>query len=226
MADDEAAGPGWIKLWDEGYDADKKQWCTEKLIDTNGLLSFEIPKGLPAGYWLFRPELLALHEADKGDPQFYVGCAQVFVESSNTAPLKVPVDQSVSIPGHVEAGETALTFNIYAPHFPYPVPGPKVFEVPPPKGGEVEIAGPTVPKQTQGAIPANYIVKNANWVGMEVPAYQNEGGCWAASENCWKQTGKCYEKAMPTGDAGCGAVSDVLAYIRGEISISCHSRRI
>ncbi len=207
MANDEAAGPGWIKLWDEGYDATTKKWCTEKLIDNNGLLSFEIPTGLPAGYWIFRPELLALQEANKDDPQFYVGCAQVFVQSSNTGVLNVPADRSVSIPGHVHASEAGLTFNIYTPSFPYPVPGPKVFAVPPPKNGEVDTTGPSVPKQTQGIIPSHYIVKNANWIGVEVPDYKDERGCWAASENCWKQAGTCYNTAPPTGNAGCVAVS-------------------
>ncbi|KAI1133611.1 family 61 glycoside hydrolase [Nemania abortiva] len=205
MANDKAAGPGWIKLWDEGYDAAAKKWCTEKLIDNNGLLSFEIPEGLPAGYWLFRPELLALHEADKGDPQFYVGCAQVFVQSSNTAALKIPADRSVSIPGHVHANDAGLTFNIYTPSFPYLLPGPKVFAVPPPSKGEVDTTGPSVPKQTQGVIPSKYIVKNANWIGVEVPDYGDEKGCWASSENCWKQAGTCYDTAPPTGDVGCVA---------------------
>ncbi|KAI1738771.1 family 61 glycoside hydrolase [Xylaria scruposa] len=203
MANDVAAGPGWIKLWDEGYDATAKKWCTEKLIDNDGLLSFEIPEGLPAGYYLFRPELLALHEATKGDPQFYVGCAQVFVQSSNTAALNVPTDLSVSIPGHVQGNNAGLTFNIYAPSFPYPLPGPKVFTIPPPK--EVDTTGSSVPRQTQGVIPSSYIVKNANWIGVEVPDYSTEGGCWAASENCWKQAGECYDAAPPTGDDGCRA---------------------
>ncbi|KAJ2981186.1 hypothetical protein NUW58_g6751 [Xylaria curta] len=205
MSKDEAAGPGWFKLWDEGYDATTKKWCTEKLMDSKGLLSFEIPEGLPAGYWLFRPELLALHDADKGDPQFYVGCAQVFVQSSNTAALNVPADRSVSIPGHVSANHAGLTFNIYRPSFPYLLPGPNVFAVPTPKNG-IDTTGPSVPSQTQGIVPPNYIVKNANWVGVEVPDYHNEGGCWASSDNCWKQVDTCYDTSPPTGSAGCSAM--------------------
>ncbi|KAI2635084.1 lytic polysaccharide monooxygenase [Xylaria nigripes] len=208
MASDQATGPGWIKLWDEGYDSATNKWCTEKLIDNNGLLSFEIPQGLPAGYWFFRPELLALHEASKGDPQFYVGCAQVFVQSSNTTPLNVPADKSVSIPGHVHASDPGLTFNIYTPSFPYPLPGPKVFSVPRPGSKDVATDGPSIPKQMQGVIPSNYIVKNANWVGIEVPDYNNEAGCWAASDNCWKQANVCYNSAPPTGDVGCKAWED------------------
>jgi len=206
MSKNSATGSGWIKLWDEGYDGTAKKWCTEKLIANKGLLSFEIPEGLPAGYWLFRPELLALHEADKGDPQFYVGCAQVFVQSSNTAALEIPADRKVSIPGHVHASDPGLTFNIYAPKFPYPLPGPKVFTVPPPKNGPVDTTGSSVPKQAQGVIPSHYVVKNANWIGVEVPEYRNEKGCWASSDSCWKQVGTCYDTAPPTGDAGCIAM--------------------
>jgi hypothetical protein len=206
MANQEAAGPGWIKLWDDGYDANAKKWCTEKLIDNKGLLSFHMPEGLPAGYWLFRPELLALHEADKGDPQFYIGCAQVFVQSSNTAALSVHADHSVSIPGHVHADDPGLTFNIYTASFPYRLPGPQVFAVPPPKNGEVDTTGPSVPRQTQGLISSKYIVKNANWIGVEVPDYTNEKGCWSSSENCWKQVNTCYDAAPPTGDTGCEAL--------------------
>ncbi|KAI0398848.1 glycosyl hydrolase family 61-domain-containing protein [Xylaria palmicola] len=198
VASDDVAGPGWIKLWDEGYDAAAKKWCTEKLIANKGLLSFEIPEGLPTGYWIFRPELLALHDATKGDPQFYVGCAQVFVRSGHTAALDVPAGRAVSIPGHVRADHAGLTFNVYAPSFPYPLPGPPVFAVPPPPKN-----GGSGPKQTQGVIPGNYIVKNANWVGVEVPDYTDERGCWASSEDCWRQAGACYEAAPPTGDAGC-----------------------
>ncbi|KAI0541229.1 family 61 glycoside hydrolase [Xylaria digitata] len=202
MANDKVTGPGWIKLWHEGYDSTTKKWCTEKLIDNDGLLSFEIPEGLPSGYWIFRPELLALHDANKGDPQFYVGCTQVFVQSSNIAALNVPTGYSVSIPGHVQAKEAGLTFNIYTPSFPYPLPGPNVFAIPPPKG-EVDTTGPSAPSQTRGVIPSNYIVKNANWVGVEVPDYKDEKSCWAASENCWKQAAACYNTAPPTGDDGC-----------------------
>ncbi|KAI1337426.1 lytic polysaccharide monooxygenase [Xylariaceae sp. FL0016] len=198
-----AAGSGWLKLWDEGYDATRGKWCTEKLMDANGLLSFAVPEGLPAGHWLFRPELLALHNAEKNDPQFYVGCAQVFVQTSNTAPLSMPATFNVSIPGHVKAGDPGLTFNIYAPHFPYPMPGPAVFVPPAPKTNSGKSGSGTGLVQTEGGVPADYLIKNANWVGVEVPDYMTEGGCWDSSEDCWKQAGRCYDTAPPSGSANC-----------------------
>ncbi|KAL7627691.1 hypothetical protein AAE478_001885 [Parahypoxylon ruwenzoriense] len=200
MQKDPAAGPGWIKLWEDGYNSSSGKWCTEKVIDNDGLMSINIPKSLPGGNWLFRPELLALHDADKGDPQFYTGCAQVFIESRNAAPLNVPKDQSVSIPGYVRSDEPALSFNIYEPQYPYPMPGPKVYE---PAKSKVSAASHMAIKQTEGKIPSDYLIKNANWVGVEVPDYSTEDGCWQAAWACWEQAQECYDSAPPTGSANC-----------------------
>ncbi|KAI0840745.1 glycoside hydrolase family 61 protein [Hypoxylon sp. FL0890] len=204
MAADSAAGPGWIKLWDEGYDDSSGKWCTEKLIDNNGLLSFKIPKFLPAGYWLFRPELLALHEADKGDPQFYTGCAQIYIEGDNTAALKVPAEYSVSIPGYVQASEPGLNFNIYSPKFPYPMPGPKVYT----PTGSASTSSSKAQTQAKGLVPSDYLIKNANWVGLEVADYSTEAGCWESSSACFDQAQKCYDSAPPTGGANCHVWED------------------
>ncbi|EEY14809.1 endoglucanase II [Verticillium alfalfae VaMs.102] len=75
---DPASGAGWVKLWHEGYNEDTGKWCVDNLIANNGLLSFELPSGLAKGNYLVRSEILALHQAySKGDPQYYVSCAQV-----------------------------------------------------------------------------------------------------------------------------------------------------
>ena len=128
-----ATTSGWFKIYEDGYDNNTNQWCTEKLIAANGLLSVTLPAGLPEGAYLVRPELLALHEAQVGDPQFYVGCAQVFVEASSSlsasssGPLVIPDGYEATIPGYVKAGDPSVAFNIYEPVFPYPIPGPPVF---------------------------------------------------------------------------------------------------
>ncbi|KAI1770270.1 glycoside hydrolase family 61 protein [Hypoxylon cercidicola] len=202
MATDSAAGPGWIKLWEDGYDDATGKWCTEKLIDNNGLMSVDLPQSLPGGNWLFRPELLALHNADKGDPQFYTGCAQVFVQSSSTTPLEVPTEYSVSIPGYVQADDPGLTFNIYSPQFPYTMPGPKVYEPTSPATIAASSSKVTL-KQTEGKLPSTYLIKNANWIGVEVADYSTEDGCWEASSACYDQAATCYDSAPPTGSANC-----------------------
>ena len=120
-ASNNAAGDGWFKIMEDGYDSGSKLWCTEKLIPNDGHLAATIPKDLTVGYYLVRPELLALHQADKTppDPQFYVGCAQIFLNSTGTG-TAAPTD-TVSIPGYVNMSTPAMTFNIWKVSTPRPM---------------------------------------------------------------------------------------------------------
>ncbi|KAF2800088.1 lytic polysaccharide monooxygenase [Melanomma pulvis-pyrius CBS 109.77] len=195
--DDEGAGDGWFKLWDDGYTASDKRWCTDRVIDNGGLLSVVLPKGLQGGYYLARPEILALHNANKGDPQFYTGCAQIFLESTGSL---VPAE-TVAIPGYVKAGEPSVSVNIYYGDdlSKYTTPGPAVAKLTSSSGSASE--GQT--SQTQGLRPAGCIAENGNWCGTEVPDYSDETGCWASGQKCWDQSEVCYDTAPPTGHAGC-----------------------
>ncbi|KAI1881224.1 hypothetical protein JX265_000050 [Neoarthrinium moseri] len=205
MASTPAAGPGWFKIWEEGYDDSAGKWCTEKLIAADGLMSVEIPPGLPSGNWLFRPELLALHNADKGDPQFYTGCAQVQVQGGNSGTLDVPAEYSVSIPGYVKYGDASVSFNIYPPVFPYPMPGPDVYTVPSSGASASSLSDTSSMKALGGAtlIPSDCLIKEGNWCGVEIADYSNEDGCWNASEECYNQAETCYASVGPTGNRNC-----------------------
>jgi hypothetical protein len=192
--EDKAIGDGWFKLFDHGYDASTKRWCTDDIIDNNGLLSVHLPKGLEGGYYLARPEILALHSASGGDPQVYTGCAQIFLESSgNLSP-----ESTVAIPGHMKYGEPSTSFNIYInKNAEYRLPGPKVAKL------IAKSGDPSTSTQTEGLKPEGCLVENANWCGKEVPSYSDEKGCWAASKECWAQGKTCWASMLPTGGAGC-----------------------
>jgi hypothetical protein len=173
--DDPAVGAGWFKIWDEGYDSKTSQWCTEKLIANDGYLSVDIPDDLAGGYYLVRPELLALHQADKTppNPQFYVGCAQIFLNSTGAAHPA----QTVSIPGYVTINDPSVLFNIYTPKWPYPMPGPEPFV----SGSSAAIKSKAALRpqtQSEGLLPGNAILTNANWWGVELDSYTTATGCW------------------------------------------------
>lgn len=192
--DDQGAGDGWFKIFEEGYDSSSGKWCTDKIIDNNGLLSVAVRKGLQGGYYLARPEIVALHKALNNQPEFYTGCAQVFLNSTGSL---VP-DSTVSIPGHVKQGEASMNFDIYSQNLAeYTLPGPNVAKLSP----GLSIA--SVESQTEGLKPEGCIVENGEWCGKEIPDYSDEKGCWTSDADCWKQSEDCYAKAPVTGQKGC-----------------------
>jgi hypothetical protein len=128
-------------------------------------LSINIPGDLAGGSYLVRPELLALHEADKNppDPQFYIGCAQIFLQSNGSA---VPSnDFTVSIPGYVNAEDASVNFDIYNPAWPYPMLGPTPYvEGVCNASGWVNAStdGVATMGQEEGLVPAGCVVENGN----------------------------------------------------------------
>lgn len=201
MFSDPAAGDGWTKFWHEGYDEDAGRWCTEKLIDNMGLLSVELPSGLPAGDYLVRTELLALHQAaSMDDPQYYVSCAQLHL-SDGPDDTSVLSSHAVSIPGHVDGSEPGNKFDIYKKPYqlPYEIPGPEPYS---PTGRP---SGSPSTAAFEGAIPDNCVTRQSNWCGIPLPDYSGEKGCWAAVEACFAQGSKCYDSTSPVGVKGCDA---------------------
>ncbi|KAE8155248.1 glycoside hydrolase [Aspergillus avenaceus] len=115
-------GSGWVKLAEDGYSDGK--WAVDRLIANKGKHSITMPD-VPAGNYLLRPEIIALHEGMReGGAQFYMECVQVKVtsEGSNTLP------SGVSIPGTYSADDKGILFDIYSSFDSYPIPGPAVWD--------------------------------------------------------------------------------------------------
>lgn len=198
MFSDRAAGGGWFKIWEDGYHPETDTWCVDTLIKNKGLLTVDLPTGLPSGYYLIRPEVLALHSAVSGDPQFYTSCAQIFIENGPEGPLEIPDEYEVSIPGYVSMDDPGLTYNLYQqkPLPEYEIPGPEVYIPSSKKSGS---------KQTQedGVIPEDRLIKNANWAAEPIAPYSDQTGCWAAAKSCWDQGDLCWKSSPPSGNANC-----------------------
>ncbi|KAK6206197.1 endoglucanase b [Colletotrichum tabaci] len=204
MASSAAVGPGWFKIWHEGYNESTQQWCVDQIIENKGFLDVELPSGLPAGYYLVRPELLALHQAfGLKDPQYYVGCAQIYIQSGPAGSLEIPSEYSVSIPGYIDGSEPGNAFNLYEKqHFPYPIPGPEPYN---PTGASANTKSDVT---FNGGVPSGCIIKNANWCGVKVKGYTSETGCWNAVEACYAQGDDCFSSAPPTGAKNCYVWND------------------
>ncbi|KAL1852587.1 hypothetical protein Plec18170_005718 [Paecilomyces lecythidis] len=236
-ASNNAAGDGWFKIWESVYDEAAGKWGTEKMIENDGHISVTIPSDIEGGYYLARTELLALHAAAQGDPQFYVGCAQLFIASNGTAkPSTVSIGQ-----GTYDLSMKGLAYNIYTTPLalPYPMFGPPVYQ--PGEGSDSgtavsstgvvstvtatalsstdtadSVVATGVPgnekrevlTQTEGLKPENCVFVNGNWCGLEVPDYNDQNSCWEASDNCWRQNDDCWNKTQPTGFNNCQIWSD------------------
>ena len=231
-ANGNAKGPGWFKIMEDGYDESSKLWCTEKLIQNDGHMAAQIPKDLAPGYYLMRPELLALHQADKTppDPQFYVGCAQIFLSSTGTVQPK----NTVSIPGYVDMNTPAMTYNVWSVplKLPFPDPGPPMYTDP---KSTRDLSQRDINVQTIGLKPADCVMQNGNWCGFMPPTYNDASTCYSvsikcsnilficcfktlimlqSSANCSTQTQSCYNSAGPTGGKNCHNWEDYCTQIR------------
>jgi len=188
-----AAGSGWFKIWNDGVV--NGQFCTDRLRKNNGTMTLKIPQDIEGGYYLFRAEHLALHEAkDIGGAQWYMGCAQLFVYS--TGGTYKP--QTVSIPGYVKATDPGVHFDYWNNMHPtnYQIPGPAPITTTQSGGGQVKV-------QSFNKGYSECIVSNGNWCGVSVPSFKNEDECYSSTEQCWNQASTCYSSAQATGDAGC-----------------------
>ena len=203
---DPGHGDGWFKVYDFGHDENNK-WCTEHLIEAGGLMSINIPQDLAGGYYLVRPELLSLHQSyespeNPSQPQFYTGCAQIFLDSPATG----KPDNTVSIPGYVKSSDANMKSNIYTDDsYPYPMHGPPVAKISSTNSRVRVKSRQSNGKQTEGLKPENCVDENGNWCGIELEAYNDLDGCLAQGENCWQQLVPCYKGAPPTGFQGCSA---------------------
>ncbi|CAE6447183.1 unnamed protein product [Rhizoctonia solani] len=106
------AGAVWTKLYQSVYGS---QWATDTLIANKGHVSITVPD-LEAGEYLFRPELVTLHESDTAynvNPargvQLYMECIQFKVVSSGSVKLTDGIDFKTAY----TYSDKGLVYNLY-----------------------------------------------------------------------------------------------------------------
>ncbi|KAF9005986.1 glycoside hydrolase family 61 protein [Cyathus striatus] len=128
-ASSNGTGPVWVKIFEDAYTT---SWAVDRLITSHGQHSVIVPD-LPAGDYLFRAEIIALHEADvlysqnnlRG-AQFYMSCVQITVSSNGT---DTP-SGAAEFPGTYTDSTPGIVWNLYTDQDPagYQPPGPIVWE--------------------------------------------------------------------------------------------------
>ncbi|KAF8075049.1 glycoside hydrolase family 61 protein [Lyophyllum atratum] len=122
-------GAVWTKIFQDSYSGN---WGIDRLISSHGQHSVNIPN-IPAGDYLIRAELVALHEADSlysQNPirgvQLYMSCVQIRVTSSGSQSLP----GGTSFPGSYTDSTPGIQWNIYdltKSPTQYVPPGPSVW---------------------------------------------------------------------------------------------------
>ncbi|RDB19801.1 Endo-beta-1,4-glucanase D [Hypsizygus marmoreus] len=115
-------GAVWTKIYQSGL-LNSTTWATDVVNANQGKHSVQLPASLPAGEYLLRAEIIALHVASSyPGAQFYIGCAQVKISSGGSAnPPKI------SLPGAYSPSDPGITVNIYNNLQSYTPPGGTVW---------------------------------------------------------------------------------------------------
>ncbi|KAH7342603.1 glycosyl hydrolase family 61-domain-containing protein [Rhexocercosporidium sp. MPI-PUGE-AT-0058] len=105
----------WFKLWESGVckgsPGQDANWC----LWQKDRIEITIPPNIPPGEYLVRVEHIGLHEAEKGEAQFYI--------EWTPGPL-------VKIPGIYKADDKGIRYNKWAANPPaYVMPGPRVWDL-------------------------------------------------------------------------------------------------
>lgn len=119
----DVTGLKWFKIWEDGLDVSDQSWGVDRMIANKGKVTFTIPSCIPAGQYLLRHEMIALHGASTyPGAQFYMECAQIQITGGgSTQPA------TVSFPGAYAGTDPGVKINIYQTLKNYTIPGPSVF---------------------------------------------------------------------------------------------------
>ncbi|KAI0677082.1 glycoside hydrolase [Trametes maxima] len=116
-------GAVWTKIYSSGLlNPQTQEWATDVVNADNGKHSVVIPSSLPAGEYLLRAEIIALHVAQSYPGAQFVRCAQVKITGGgNASPPKI------AIPGDYKSSDPGITVNIYNNLKSYTAPGGAVW---------------------------------------------------------------------------------------------------
>ncbi|CAE6527675.1 unnamed protein product [Rhizoctonia solani] len=156
-------GLKWFKIAEDGLDSSGK-WGVNRLIDNGGKATAVVPKCIPAGNYLLRAEIIALHAAASyPGAQLYMGCAQINVTGGgNASPA------TVSFPGAYSPTDPGITIN-YPPLTNYVIPGPRPFTCDagstPATSTTSSTTAPTTSAPTAGTVPKYSQCGGIGWTG-------------------------------------------------------------
>ncbi|KAF8470805.1 glycoside hydrolase [Kalaharituber pfeilii] len=89
----------------------KGRWASDLMRESDNTVRLKIPASVPSGKYVLRHELLALHQAQKGNAQFYPVCANLEIIGASGGELG---GEGVKFPGAYKASDPGVDINIHA----------------------------------------------------------------------------------------------------------------
>lgn len=102
-------------------------WATDELLDNGGVTSATIPEAIAPGKYVIRNEIIALHRADLGEPEFYMQCGNIEITGSGTDDLSGAGVAASEL--YSKSDAQLFDFSIYdSKDTEWPIPGPPLYD--------------------------------------------------------------------------------------------------
>ncbi|KAL1876965.1 hypothetical protein Daus18300_002572 [Diaporthe australafricana] len=112
----------WVKIAEAGVisGSNPGTWASDEILSNNLAWEITIPEGTPAGNYVLRHEIIALHSANQANgAQNYPQCVNIEVTGGSGS-----FPAGTSGEALYTADEEGILFNIYQDFSSYPIPGP------------------------------------------------------------------------------------------------------
>lgn len=183
----DSAKAEFFKINELGKYAGSDNWYMADLTTgPNGTTSFTIPPTLPAGEYLVRHELVAMHNGQSvGGVEFYPACFQVRLSAPSRTASAIPSGKEVvTFPGGYTATEPGIVDpNVFNPGSVYTPPGPPLAAIATASG-----SGPATGSSSAGSDTATGTIASSSASATTPPANSapaptaTGGGCGGRSQ--------------------------------------------
>jgi len=124
----DVANAKFFKIHQVGQKQDGSWFQDDLHNNADATVDMTLPNNLPAGEYLIRHEIIALHLAgDVGGAEFYPSCSQIRLSApANPSTASLPTD-TVTFPGGYSDNDPGIHVNVFDDNFKYTnFPGPAV----------------------------------------------------------------------------------------------------
>ncbi|CAE6440204.1 putative endo-beta-1,4-glucanase D OS=Aspergillus terreus (strain NIH 2624 / FGSC A1156) GN=eglD PE=3 SV=1 [Rhizoctonia solani AG-1 IB] len=167
----------WFKVAQTGL-VSKDYWGTDVMNANCGKVEFTVPSDIPAGDYLIRAEVIALHVAGSvGGAQLYMSCYQVKVTGGGSAS-----PATVKFPGAYSTTDPGILFDLYGGYTSYTIPGPAVYAPGSSSGGG---GSPTTTRPATTTAATSAAPTTTTATGPLIPKFGQCGGQgWTGGTTC------------------------------------------